>query len=110
MAATIADFSNTVLLTVHGVCSDNTGLKQLGSYCEQKLPGLIVDNFFYHKIIPLRNLDPETAKLIADSVRMKTELTFREKVKGKGRKFFIAAHSFGTLATIKAIQMGLRGR
>src|SRR6476659_5216576 len=97
-------FSDRFLLTVHGVTSDNSGLAKLRAHCEEALPGLACDSFFYGNVVPFRDLTEATADFIFRSVREKIELVVLKNGLRGGRKLFVVAHSFGTLAVVRALE------
>jgi hypothetical protein len=98
-------YSDRVLLTVHGVMSDNTGLANLRNHCQTRLPGLICESFFYGNVIPERELTPAVRNLVFKSVNLCIRDVAHRFLVGTNRKLYIVAHSFGTLATIRALQM-----
>ncbi len=102
-------YSDRVLLTIHGVTSDNGGLVELRRVCQEKLPGLIVDSYYYQYVMPIRDLTEPVKDIIFTSIRDKIRLVWLDRVAGQGRKLFVAAHSFGTLAVIRALEMQIPG-
>lgn len=96
-------------MTIHGVTSDNSGLTMLRNYCETELPGLICESFYYGSVIPFKELTEDTAYAVFLAVRDRLELLFSRYIKDSERKLFIAAHSFGTLATVRALEMRIPG-
>jgi len=102
-------FGDRFLLTVHGVTSDNSGLARLRARCEAALPGLACDSFFYGNVVPFRDLTEATADFIFRSVREKIELVVLKNDLRGGRRLFIVAHSFGTLAVVRALEMHIPG-
>lgn len=109
VALTQKNLSNGFLLTVHGVCSENAGLANLRTYCETQFPGLICDSFYYENIIPYPDLNPAIFSFISRSVREKISLVDLRYIRNHGRKLFIVAHSLGTLAVVKALEMQIPG-
>lgn len=99
------DYSDRVLVTIHGVTSDNKGLATLRTHCEKKLPGLIGESFYYGSVVPFKELTEDTAYAVFLAVRDRLELLNDRHIRNQGRKLFIAAHSFGTLAAIRALEM-----
>jgi pimeloyl-ACP methyl ester carboxylesterase len=97
--------SDKFLLTVHGVNSNNDGLKTLRDRCVQNLQGLLVDSFFYGKVIPFKELTGPVCQFIFRTVRDKLDLINRTYLIPETRKCFIVAHSFGTLAVVRALEM-----
>jgi hypothetical protein len=102
-------YSDRVLVTIHGVTSDNSGLAKLRTYCETKLPGLICESFYYGSVIPFKELTEDTSYAVFLAVRDRLELLLNRYVKDSERRLFIAAHSFGTLATVRALEMRIPG-
>jgi hypothetical protein len=98
-------YSDRVLLTVHGVMSDNAGLANLRDYCQKRLPGLICESFYYGNLIPARELTPAVRMLVFKSVNLYIRDVANRFLVGTNRKLYIVAHSFGTLATIRALQL-----
>lgn len=98
-------FDDRVLFTVHGVTSDNSGMKKLRAHCEEKLPGLIADSYYYGKVIPFKELTEDTSHAVFRAIRDRLEILQKKHVQGSRKKLYIAAHSFGTLATIRALEM-----
>jgi hypothetical protein len=98
-------FDDRVLLTVHGVMSDNSRLALLRERCEKALPGLISDSYFYGSVVPFQSLTEETALLIFRAVRDKLELVHLKYLHRQNRRLYVVAHSFGTLAVIRALEM-----
>lgn len=98
-------YSDRVLLTVHGVMSDNAGLANIREYCQKRLPGLICESFYYGNLIPERELTPAVRELVFKSVNLCIRDVAYRFLLGTNRKLYIVAHSFGTLATIRALQM-----
>lgn len=103
------DFSDRVLLTIHGVTSDNAGLARLRAACEKALPGIIVDSYHYGRVVPFDDLSEAVQHFIFRSIRDKLELVHLKYLKGSNRQLFIVAHSFGTLAVIRALEMHVPG-
>jgi hypothetical protein len=103
------DFSDRVLLTIHGVTSTNDGLARLRSRCEKALPGIICDSYFYGEVVPFDDLSEEVQHFISRSIKDKLELVSLKYLNGSGKKLFVVAHSFGTLALIRALQMHVPG-
>src|SRR5437868_845147 len=91
------DYSNRLLLTIHGVMSDNAGLARLRKECESAMPGLLCDSFFYGSVVPYRDL-PKHSPFIFRTIREKLELLYLKYLKDSERRLYIVAHSFGTLA------------
>jgi hypothetical protein len=107
--ALVERFDDRFLLTVHGVTSDNSGLARLRSRCEESLPGLVSDSYFYGSVIPFRDLTEATSWFIFRAVREKLELVYLKYIADTGRRLFVVAHSFGTLAVIRALEMHVPG-
>lgn len=103
------DFSDSFLLTVHGVRSDNAGLAQLRNACQENLPGLLCDSYSYGRVLPFGDITPEISQFIFRSVREKLELVHLKHLSGKNRKLYVVAHSFGTLAVVRAMGMHVPG-
>lgn len=103
------DYSDCVLLTIHGVTSTNDGLARLRVRCEKALPGIICDSYFYGEVVPFRDLSEEVQHFISRSIRDKLELVALKYLTDSSRRLFIVAHSFGTLALIRALQMHVPG-
>lgn len=101
----VLDFSDCVLLTIHGVTSENQGLANLRAACERALPGIIVDSYFYGEVVPFQDLSEAVQYFIFRSIREKLELVYLKHLKGTNRRLFVVAHSFGTLAVIRALEM-----
>jgi hypothetical protein len=99
------NYSDRVLLTIHGVTSDNTRLTNFCAECKKRLPGLITDSHYYQYFVPFGDLTAATRDLIFQSVQDKIELVWVRDIVGKNRKLFVLAHSFGTLAVIRALEM-----
>src|SRR5258705_14012541 len=97
--------SDKFVFTVHGVISNNEGLMRLRDQCERNLPGLLVDSFFYGKVAPFKELTGQVRQFIFRTVRDKLELINLRYLIPKNRKCFIVAHSFGTLAVVRALEM-----
>lgn len=105
-ATATTDYSDCVLLTVHGVSSDNEGLANIRTYCEQQLPGLICDSYYYGHVVPFSDLSEAVAQTIFQAVRDKIKLVCSDNSK---RRLYVVAHSFGTLAVVKALEMHIPG-
>jgi hypothetical protein len=103
------EYSDRVLLTVHGSPSDNVGLANLCEFCETQLPGLITDTHFYQPFVPLKDLTRSIREVIYTNVRHKIENVWFRHVNRTQRKLFIVAHSFGTLAVVRALEMRIPG-
>ena len=105
----IIDYSDRVLLTIHGITSDNEGLANIRSYCEQQLPGLICDSYYYGHVVPFSDLSKTVRQTIFQAVREKIELVHLKYVRETRRRLYIVAHSFGTLAVVRALEMHIPG-
>jgi hypothetical protein len=81
---------------------------ELRRACQQQLPGLIVDSYYYQYVMPFRDLTDPVKDIIFTSIRNKIRLVWLEHINGNGKKLFVAAHSFGTLAVIRALEMQIR--
>ncbi len=103
------DFSDKFLLTIHGVTSDNSGLAKLRAECESALPGILTESYFYGTVVPFRDLTEEVSQFIFRSVREKIENIVLKHIRGHSRKLYIVAHSFGTLALVRALEMHIPG-
>jgi hypothetical protein len=97
--------SNKFLLTVHGVNSTNDGFAALRDRCEHNLQGLLVDSYFYGKVLPFKELTGSLRQFIFRALRDQLELITRNHLIPETRKCFIVAHSFGTLAVVRALEM-----
>lgn len=103
-----------LLITVHGIMSDNDGLARLGVYCNNH-----VNNFFhwpiYYKFTsPFEILSNEQLEFIFEFVRsqllvitlgIKVQLALKQR--NRYPEITLVAHSLGTMATLTAIQKGL---
>ena len=103
------DYSDCVLLTIHGVTSDNEGLAKIRTYCQEQLPGLICDSYYYGHVTPFRDLSKAVARAIFQHVRDKIELVYFKYLRDSKRRLYVVAHSFGTLAVIRALEMHIPG-
>ena len=108
-ATATTDYSDCVLLTIHGVTSDNEGLANLRSYCEEQLPGLICDSYYYGRVVPFSDLSEAVAGAISQAVRDKIELVYFKYLRDSQRRLYVVAHSFGTLAVVRALEMRVPG-
>jgi pimeloyl-ACP methyl ester carboxylesterase len=99
-------YSDRVLLTIHGIGSENKGLANVRTACEKRLPGLKCDSYYYGKKWPIRDVDADE---IFQHVRERIELVYLKHIIKEGRRLFIVAHSFGTLAVIRALEMHIPG-
>lgn len=90
-----------LLITIHGVWSDNRGLQNLGSHCTQNLPGLKLWHINYGSQGPLRVRDGSIRNLIYKTVTLAFYNLF-DRLHYQGvltsTKVYIVAHSFGTIA------------
>jgi len=107
--ATSLSFDDRFLLTIHGVTSTNDGLALLRKRCEKALPGITCDSYFYGEVVPFSDLSEEVQYFISRSIREKLELVNLKHLNGSGKRLFVVAHSFGTLALIRALQMHVPG-
>ena len=98
-------YSDRLLLTVHGVNSKNDGLAALRQQCENNLPGLAVDSFFFGKVLPLKELTDSVRQFIFRTLRDRIHIINETHLLTQQRKCFIVAHSFGTLAVVRALEM-----
>jgi hypothetical protein len=108
-ASLAPDYSDRVLLTVHGITSDNSGLARMRDHCENALKGLIVDSFYYGHVIPFKELTEDTSYAVFLALRARLDLAYRDYLQSTNRKLYVAAHSFGTLATVRALEMRISG-
>lgn len=97
--------SDKFLLTVHGVNSTNDGFASLRQRCEQNLPGLVVDSFFFGDVLPFKELTASTRQFIFRTLRDRLHTINRDYLIPQQRKCFVVAHSFGTLAVVRALEM-----
>lgn len=102
-------FEDHFLLTIHGVTSTNDGLVGLRRRCEKALPGITCENYFYGRVVPFNDLSEEVQHFISRSIREKLELVNLKYGNGAAKRLFVTAHSFGTLAVIRALQMHVPG-
>jgi hypothetical protein len=100
----VTDYSDRVLLTIHGVMSDNSGLENVRKYCERMLPGLICESDYYGYHIPRWNFDRKKRLMAFEIVRLKIDNVLKSYITGTRRKLYVLAHSFGTLATIRSLE------
>jgi hypothetical protein len=100
-------FSNTLMLTVHGVNSTNEGFKRITQICQQELPGLLVDNFYFGQTKPFTQLNYPYRQFLFRTLRSHLEYRNSVQIIPHRRRLFIVAHSFGTLAIIRALEMGV---
>ena len=109
-----SSYDDTVLLTIHGVWSDNSGLHKLGQYCKHQLPGLHVVYVNYGDQGPVDVLDWQTRLTAYKTVRsyflqLYVDFTRNQKYPhGFSTKIYVVAHSFGTLALLKFIETPLQ--
>jgi len=106
-ATATADYSDCFLLTVHGVTSENEGLANLRTYCAQRLPGLICDSYYYGRVVPFSDLTDAVA--VTQAIRDKIELIDFRDLRDSKRRLYVVAHSFGTLAVVRALEMRVPG-
>ena len=104
-----ADFSDCVLLTVHGVTSKNEGLANVRAACEKAIPVIKADSYFYGQVVPFDDLSESVQYFIFRAIREKLELVHLKYLKGEKRRLYVVAHSFGTLAVIRALEMHVPG-
>src|SRR5688572_6697498 len=75
-ATATTDYSDCILLTIHGVTSDNEGLANLRAYCEEQLPGIICDSYYYGHVVPFSDLSEAVTHAIFQAIRDKIELIY----------------------------------
>ena len=97
--------SDKFLLTVHGVNSNNDGLKKVRTTCERELPGIAADSFFFGKVLPFKELTESVRLFVYRTLRDRLEIITAKHITQDGRKCFVVAHSFGTLAIVRALEM-----
>lgn len=102
-------YSDSFLLTIHGIVSENEGLAKVRTACEKALPGLRCDSFFYGKKFPVRDIDKARSQTIFQHVREKLDLVYRKHITHDDSRLFIVAHSFGTLAVMRALELHIPG-
>ncbi len=100
-------YQDRALVTVHGINSDNTGLGNVSRYCKQRLPGLLVENIYFGRVLPFKELTPVIQDLVVSHIRDRLDLFERDFLRAAKRKLFILAHSFGTIATVRALEQHL---
>jgi hypothetical protein len=94
-------FQNTVLITVHGVNSENEGFAHLVNELSKRLPGIRC--FYVH-------YDASTIRKLSPDVRGNAYYEVYNQFKGiahdlkKEDRVFVVAHSFGTVATVYSLQ------
>lgn len=112
-AAPRTSYGDRVLVTIHGVWSDNIGLHRLGEHCKGALPGLTVVYVNYGSTT-LKVQDEETRFTIFNTVRgqfRKLLDDLRDKrgyPQGLETKIYVVAHSFGTVALLELLRQPLR--
>lgn len=108
-------YDDHLLITIHGVWSDNAGLRRLASHCQRSLPGLHLYhiNYGHHGISKV--LSEDVRRLIYDNVRLQF-LTIWVEMNNtavyphqRATKITVAAHSFGTYALFKYLQDPIPG-
>ncbi len=97
--------SDKFLLTVHGVNSTNDGLSILRTRCEAAIPGIKSDSFFFGKVVPFKELTDSVRQFIFRTLRDRLQIINDNQLIPEGRKLFVVAHSFGTLAIVRALEM-----
>ena len=85
------DYSDCVLLTIHGVTSDNEGLANVRTYCEEQLPGIICDSYYYGHVTPFMDLSAAVAGAISQHVRDKIDLVYFKHLRGTERRLYVVA-------------------
>jgi hypothetical protein len=103
------DYSDCVLLTIHGVTSTNEGLANIRTYCQEQLPGLACDSYFYGQVVPFSDLSEAVTHAIFQAIRDKIELVYLKHLRDSKRRLYVVAHSFGTLAVVRALEMRIPG-
>lgn len=107
-APTKPKFSNCLLITIHGVQYDNTQIEGLAKQCQDALPGLEVEHFYYECLHPALVLGRTSRELAVFKVRtdLKTvkEKTQQNKDYRDVQHVYVFAHSFGTLTLFRHLQ------
>lgn len=102
------NFRDCLLITIHGVKYDNTKIEDLAKQCKDALPGLEIEHFYYECLHPALVLGRTSRELAA--FKVKTDIkTIKEKSQQNKeykdiKKFFVFAHSFGTLTLFRYLQ------
>lgn len=95
-----------VIVTIHGVSSENDTLNELAEDCIDEVPGLV------HEPVPWQQHSPLLLKI--GSVRESAFATVRFKLQDVCRRhpnddLTIVAHSYGTLLLVRAIGTAIAG-
>jgi pimeloyl-ACP methyl ester carboxylesterase len=105
--------SDKLLITVHGVNSDNRGLGRLADHCKRALRGLRTFALNYGEHFPSKVLSDATCGVIFKAAQGELlNLTLHLKQQGglnSQTKIFMAAHSFGTMVTRQCLERAPRG-
>lgn len=116
MIETIPATVKKVLITVHGVMSDNAGFENLGKVCANRVSDLYHWPFYYKYTTAFEMLSQDQRELLCEHVRTKfivvrqeIELQHERKQRLSYPEVTVVAHSFGTMATLRAFQSGLPG-
>lgn len=96
------------LLTVPGVNSINDGFAALRTRCETTLPGIKVDSFFFGRVLPFKELTDSVRQFIYRTLRDRLQIITDTYLVPEKRRCYIVAHSFGTLAAVRALEMHVR--
>ncbi len=100
-------FSDRFLFTVHGINSTNEGLASLRSSCEASLPGIMCDSFNYGTVLPYKELTTSVGQFVFRTIRGQLELINIKYLQPNNMRCYVVCHSFGTLALVRALEMGV---
>lgn len=106
--------TNNLLITVHGIMSDNTGFVNLASYCQPLIPNFYHWPIYYKYTTPFQVLSRDQREFLFEMIQVKLIVVAQQikiQLVGKERESYpaitIVAHSLGTMGMLRALEVGL---
>ncbi len=103
-----------IVVTIHGVNSENDGMQRLGEYLCQEIPSIEHVPIFTKTIKPFEALSKNQRALLIQTVRAelqniayKTQIELHQGKYSEPPHLFVVCHSFGTLKFVESLKNGL---